>query len=700
MSTIVAATGAAGNWTDGSAWVGGIAPTAGDDAQITVLTTSITINSGALCRSADFTGFTGTCTHSSGATLTIGDGTAGLTNIALKLVAGMTYTLGSSSSSAISFVSTSTTQQTVATGGKTVGNFTFNGVGGSWVLSDSLTSTTSATLNLTAGTLDTGSQSVTYGTYLMNGSTTRVFTLGGSSISVLSFWQMGSTNMTLNANTSTITLGTIAIVFAGAGFTYNNVIINTNGDCSISSTNTFANLTRTGPAIKTSSLTLSANQTITGTLTVTGDSLINRTLVQSSTAGTARTLTAAAVSLTNSDFMDITASGAASPFTGTSLGDALGNTNITFTAAVTRYWVGGTGNWSSTGEWASSSGGASGASVPLCHDTVVFDGNSFTAGGQTATADMPRMGAGISFTGVTNSPTLALSASPLTFFGSFTLATGMTVSGTVALLSRGRSSLTFTSAGISIGSNSFTIIMPGGTLTLQDSFSMSTFAFTLSNGTFNANNFNVTTAGFSSSDTTTRTLTMGSGLWTLNGSPNGFVWSTGTTTGLTFNVNTSTILVDIGNTSERTFSGGALTYNRLIISGISNGKFIFQENNTFNYFQCTSPGKDIRSILSTNTTFKEFNVSGLGGSLVTIGTYADAGAHTFTMSGVGKTGGKYLSISNSTASPASTWFAGSSTNGGGNTNWTFGIAGIFGPTVTPQRKRVTRPTPFSPGLGR
>ena len=49
--------------------------------------------------------------------------------MALKLNSGMTYTLGSTTTSAISLVSTSATQQTITTGTKTIGNFTINGSG-------------------------------------------------------------------------------------------------------------------------------------------------------------------------------------------------------------------------------------------------------------------------------------------------------------------------------------------------------------------------------------------------------------------------------------------------------------------------------------------------------------------------------------------------------------------------------------------
>jgi hypothetical protein len=41
-----------------------------------------------------------------------------------------------------------------------------------------------------------------------------------------------------------------------------------------------------------------------------------------------------------------------------------------------RYWVGGNGSWNSTSKWSTTSGGASGASVPTSSDNAIFDANS------------------------------------------------------------------------------------------------------------------------------------------------------------------------------------------------------------------------------------------------------------------------------------------------------------------------------------
>lgn len=115
---------------------------------------------------------------------------------------------------------------------------------------------------------------------------------------------------------------------------------------------------------------------------------------------------------------------------------------------ATRYWVGGTGTWdaSSTANWATTSGGASGASAPVAADTVIFDslsgtGTCTTASGSTCT------------TATLNSSTLAL-----------TLGANHTMAGTFTLISGTLSLGSFTlSCNIFSSSNSNTRIIAFGT---------------------------------------------------------------------------------------------------------------------------------------------------------------------------------------------------------------------------------------------
>lgn len=244
--TIVAVSGAAGNWIDGSAWVGGVAPTAADDAQIGSGTTSIVITTGAVCRSADFTGFTGTVTGT--AILTIGDATAGLGNIALKLVSGMT----TSAFSPI-FVSTSTTQQSITFAGKTLSNMIINGAGSSYLQVGTIALNGGTGLTLTAGALDCNNNNVSIvnGLFTSTGAATRSLTMGtgtwGFSTAASTFWNV-SASLTLSAASSIISL-TLANgnnrAFNGAGLTYgtlNYTVAGSTGSLELIGNNTFTTL--------------------------------------------------------------------------------------------------------------------------------------------------------------------------------------------------------------------------------------------------------------------------------------------------------------------------------------------------------------------------------------------------------------------------------------------------------------------------
>jgi hypothetical protein len=93
-----------------------------------------------------------------------------------------------------------------------------------------------------------------------------------------------------------------------------------------------------------------------------------------------------------------------------------------------RFWVpGGTGDWSSTTNWSATSGGASGASVPVATDDVFFNANSFPAT-QTVTVSTAVTCLNMDWTGVLNNPTFAFAAGgSLTVRGSVTLANAMSV---------------------------------------------------------------------------------------------------------------------------------------------------------------------------------------------------------------------------------------------------------------------------------
>lgn len=661
-------------WSTTSGGAGGSAvPTASDDVFFDANSAGavVTISGSRVCNNLTCTGFTGDIKGSSGIT------------ISGNLVFAATHT--ASYTGTLTFNATGA-GHTVTTGGITLNcNFTFNGVGGVWTLQDAVVMTGDSfpQINLSKGTLDTNGQTITADQLDISGTSTRVLTLGASAITltrssttVAALDAATVTNLTLNANTSTITMSGTNALFNGGGKTYRNVVFTgVTGAISITGANSYTNLTwATGG--QASTMTLSANQTVTGTLTLTGAAPSTRPLIQTDTSGTARTVTAAAVALTDVDFTDITAAGAASPFTGTRLGNCIGNTNVTTTIAASKYWVGNTADWQST-SWAATSGGAAGVNnYPLPQDTAVFDTNSFSANSQTVTISVEALRIGpvnwsaINKTGIT----WALGTVNVSVYAAtFVLDTTLTMSGSsgnMTWMNRGAQSITFDSAVIT---KDITIDSVGGTVTLVDTFSVSG-TVTLTRGTLTLSNQSGTFSKFSSNGSGTRTVTLGSGTLTLSGT--GTMWSVTAT--LTVTATTGTIKLTNTSSGTKLFAGAGLTYCNIWITGAGTGEFTFSGSNTFTDFKADTPPHTIKFTAGTTTTVATFTVAGTAGNLMTIGSIT-AAQHTLTKSGGGTISKAFLSISYSNATPGSTWTATTSVDGGNNTGWTIqGAGGMLG----------------------
>lgn len=218
-----------------------------------------------------------------------------------------------------------------------------------------------------------------------------------------------------------------------------------------------------------------------------------------------------------------------------------------------RYWVGGTATWDGTAgtKWATTSGGAGGASVPTVGDDVFFDANS--SGTCVISAGTARS---INCTGFTG--TLAgSSGATLTVAGSITLSAGMghTYVGTVTITG----SSTIISAGKTL-SGTLDINGAGITVGLGDALSVSTLQ--IQQGTFNTNNYNVTAVVLSAGGTNTRTINLGSSTITLSA----FITIT-QITNLTFNAGTSQInLSSTSNPQILTIDG--LTFHNVSFTGV------------------------------------------------------------------------------------------------------------------------------------
>lgn len=438
MATKTATGGAwnvAGNWSPS-----GI-PLAADDVIIptginqntptsaTVQCRSLTVDSGA------------TFTGNASATTQIGTSTPGPGNVALSISSGATVTW---TAGTIQFVSTSTTQQTISTGGKTIPGLQQSGVGSSYVLLDALTC---GAFTLSAGTFDTASYAVTWTSFAHSGAGTKVFSPGSSVITCTSGntpWSCTGTNFTLSSNTCTIKL-TPAVnqaTWTTASGSWYNVENNGVGNF-LSGALSCENFTYTCDANQTRQVQLSGALTVTGTLTITGNSAINRPSVISSVVGTARTITAAATAISGGvDWRDIAGAGAAAPFVASSgfMGDRLGNSGITMTTPATQTRDATAGQqWGVAARWTSR--------VPLPQDDVVLGASS----GSISGTDVLCLGRSLDFDAYVATLTLTSSSTEYQVHGDVILGAGMTFGSTPNTFYvdyRGRGAQTVTSNGL------------------------------------------------------------------------------------------------------------------------------------------------------------------------------------------------------------------------------------------------------------
>jgi len=218
-----------------------------------------------------------------------------------------------------------------------------------------------------------------------------------------------------------------------------------------------------------------------------------------------------------------------------------------------RYWVaGGTGNYNSNTNWSATSGGASGASVPLAADDVFFNANS---GAGIATVNVASNCRSLNLTGFTgtiqfnfnlslNGTILNLGTGGYTIAGTanLRLATGMTIT----------SNGTIYQGNFEIGGT--------GTYTLTDDLTINGITTISSGGAQNLNGNNlyvnsdllVTSISSGSTSGTTNIILSGTGTWSSN--------QTNTNSGQITNnliINTTGTITILGNVWK---GGGTISY--------------------------------------------------------------------------------------------------------------------------------------------
>lgn len=681
--------GGSGNWSDNTNhWAassggspGATIPTSSDDCLFDANSFSgagqtVTLTADANCLNLDFTGTTNSpnIAGSSWSLNVYGNAT---------FISSMSYSIGQTAFKATS------TGHTIKMNGLTVSSgFTFNGVGGGWVLQDNL-NTGNGYLQLTAGSLDLNSKTISSGTIVISGSSTKTLTMGTSNWTVTNNGSGGSTiinnsgsNLTVTANTATIILNTItnlpiispgSINWNGASIVFTPVGATT---ITLNNSPTFANITLNGPASQSQvySFTAGVTWTATGTFTTAGNSISNRIRVASATRGSSVTLSAATWNNSYADFEDINATGTGTFSSSATAGDLGGNSgNFVGRTPATFYWVGNGGNYSDTTHWSTSSGGSTASTIPLPQDTALIDNNSFSTN-TNLNVDVTRIGT-INASASTNGNGQVGDIIGFTTYGSLIEGTKVWNLGgsgkAQSMDGRGINTLSIPSnSGASQGTINVDAIT--GTVNLGTSFAGNNgTGLSIVSGTFNTHNFNMVMRGFSSSNSNTRYINLGSSTITINANPNPSV-DFSTTTGLTFNPGTSTIILNVG--VNNSFNGGGLTWYNVQIQ--STTTTTFTGSNTFHSLTASATARTIIFTAGTTQTITSQNgfINGSAGAIQTL--QCSTPGSPWTISSPLDQSSDYLSIQDSTAVQPSRWYAGyNSTNVSGNTNWIFTAPG-------------------------
>ena len=180
------------------------------------------------------------------------------------------------------------------------------------------------------------------------------------------------------------------------------------------------------------------------------------------------------------------------------------NMNGCADSASKYFWVGGSGNWSDfSNHWATTSGGnVFHSRSPNGNDNVYFDRFSFTASGQTITADSDSSSLkNMSWTGVTNNPTFNFNGKSINVFGSVIFAENMTIS-SANLNFSGTTTSTLDSKGNFLNY----VYVRGSDLSLAGP--LKTYYTRAYSGSFRTNNHELTTRYFNVTQSSNTSLTM------------------------------------------------------------------------------------------------------------------------------------------------------------------------------------------------
>lgn len=320
-----------------------------------------------------------------------------------------------------------------------------------------------------------------------------------------------------------------------------------------------------------------------------------------------------------------------------------------------RYWVGNGGDWVTSGSvhWSTTSGGAPGASTPTEFDDVFFDENSFTLPGQAVDLNVSFLKCrNMDWTGALHTPALIGPLYGIEIYGSVTLIAAMTVTPMLIYLV-GTGTLTTNGAILNTP-----VWMSSGTpsYALQDDLTINS-ALLVNVGEFDSGGKNISVAGFTSSGSEARTLTLGASTITCSGD---VVITAG---GLTMTPNTAKLVM---TGASKTFNGNGGTFHTLEIRGSNT---VINGSNTVHNLTLTA-GTAVSIAAMTTQTVATWSGNGGAESFITLRSTSAGTPYTINCAS-GFIQKVHYAISDCIATGGASFAAYGSTDAGGNTGWEF-----------------------------
>jgi hypothetical protein len=275
----------------------------------------------------------------------------------------------------------------------------------------------------------------------------------------------------------------------------------------------------------------------------------------------------------------------------------------------------------------------------------------------------------LDFTGF--SGTFATAWSTVNIFGNLTMAStaGATLGSISAITFGATSGVQVLTTNTKVIDQPITFNGANGTFQLADALTMGgTRLLTLTNGTLDLNGKTLTALTITIA-AGTKNITFNGGTLLLTNSGSN-VFNNANPTGFNTTQGSSLGSISMNNAAAKQFTGGGSTYN-CALTNSGAGAINTLGNNTFTTIQNTVSPSAFNFGVASTTTVTNFLVNGTAGNLVTLNA-SNSNVSTLVKAGGGVVSCDYLSIIFSTATPGTTWYAGThSTNVSNNSGWIF-----------------------------